>query len=251
MKKAFTVFVFLFLLVGCTKTAQEQGAGEAGIESGGGVLAGSGDFEKVSFRTEDGFTIAANLWRGGKAVVLLHQFQLDKASYGSLAAKLADANYTVLAIDLRGHGESLDRNGLKIRHSSFSGQDFRDMAKDVKAAKKYLQQEGFAMHAIVGSSIGANTAVNYSAQDASVEKIVLLSPGMEFKGIDAGAQARSVKAKALIVASDDDPYSFTSGQALAKLINGAEFMPLRNAGHGTYMFLSTNLEEKIVQWISK
>ncbi len=265
MKKAFTLFAILsvLLLAGCAQVAQKQGAGKNAdadnpavkiapdnAGNGGDDLAGQKNSEKANFRTVDGFTISGNLSRGGKrAVVLMHQYALDKSSYNSLAKKLNDANFTVLAIDLRGHGESLDKNGVKVGYASFPDREFRDMAKDVSAAKKFLQQQGFPLYALVGSSIGANTAVTYAAQDSSVEKIVLLSPGMNFKGIDTEAPSRNVKAKTLIVASDDDAYSFGSGKALQKNIAGSEFMGLQRAGHGTNMFRGTLLENDIVKWL--
>lgn len=257
MKKAFTLFAMLFilLLAGCAQVAQKQGTGKNVAEqvvdgNGGGEVDRAGNFEKVTFKTEDGFTIVGNLSRGGKrAVVLMHQFALDKSSYDNLAKKLSDANFTVLAIDLRGHGQSLDKNGVKVGYASFPDQEFRDMEKDVLAAKKFLTQQGFSLYALVGSSIGANTAVNYAAQDQSVEKIVLLSPGMSFKGIDTEIPSRKVKAKTLIVASDDDSYSFGSGKALQKNIPGSEFMGLQRAGHGTGMFNGTLLESDIVKWL--
>ncbi len=259
MKKAFTLFAmfFILLLAGCAQVAQKQGtdknvSGKIVDDSGGGDLARLENFEKVTFRTEDGFVIAANFTRAGKnAVVLLPQRGMDRGSYSNFAKKLVDANFTTLALDLRGHGESLDQNGLKREYGNFTEQDYRDMVKDVAAGKKYLQQQGFEIYAIVGASIGANTAVNYAGQNPSVKKIVLLSPGLNYLGIDAEKPARDVKAKALIVASEEDSYSFGSAKALARLIPGAEFMGLQRAGHGTNMFNGTLLENDVVKWLSK
>ncbi|VVB99623.1 2-succinyl-6-hydroxy-2,4-cyclohexadiene-1-carboxylate synthase [uncultured archaeon] len=242
-----TGFIALALIAGCTQ--KNPGNSAIGPQGSDG-MAGSGSFEKVSFTTEDGFTIAGNLYRGGKnAVVLLPQFTLDRSSFSGLAKKLNNANFTVLALDLRGHGESLDQNGTKRNYQSFSGQDFRNMQKDVKAANKYLGQQGFTLYAIVGSSIGANTAVTFASQDISVQKIVLLSPGLDFKGIETESPARMVKAKALIVASSEDDYSFASGKTLQEKISGAEFLGLQGAGHGTNMFSGTSLEDDIVKWL--
>ena len=268
IKKVFTAFAILLLLSGCSQKAID-GARADGIslpdnesreperidavsENGGGSMAGAKAVEKVAFRTEDGFMIKGNFTKGGRrAVVLLPQFTSNRDTYAGLAAKLADANFTVLALDLRGHGQSLDRNGLKAGYGEFSEQDFRNMTIDVKAAKVFLGREGFSLFAIVGSSIGANTALNYASADMSVERIVLLSPGMNFKGIETEKPSRSVKAKTLIVASDDDAYSFGSGKALAQNIPGAEFMALSGAGHGTNMFNGTFLERDIAAWLVK
>ncbi len=268
IKKVFTAFALLILLCGCSQKAigeamgrdvlpGENGGGDLGkidavSENGGDSMAGAKAFEKVAFRTEDGFMIRANLTRGEKrAIVLLPQFTANRATYNGLASKLADANFTVLAPDLRGHGQSLDRNGLKVGYGEFTEQDFRNMVLDVKAAKTFLEREGFSLYAIVGSSIGANTALNYASADHSVGKIVLLSPGINFKGIETDRASGKVKAKTLIVASDDDGYSFGSGKALAQNIPNSEFMALTGAGHGTNMFNGTFLERDVVKWLAK
>lgn len=261
MKKVFLGLVLIVLLSGCAQKnieSQDKGSNKTeqksaveGVEEGVDEVARTGSVEKVSFKTEDGFAITGNFVHGSKkGVVLLHQFNLDKSSYDNLVKKLNDANFSVLAIDLRGHGESLDQNGVKRTHASFSEQDFRNMVKDVKGAKRFLAQQGSNLYAVVGASIGANTALNYSAQDPSVEKIVLLSPGMNYKGIDTEASARSVKARTLVVASNEDTYSYGSSKALKQTIANSEFMELRNAGHGTRMFSGTFLENDIVKWLS-
>ena len=71
------------------------------------------------------------------------------------------------------------------------------------------------------------------------------------KGIETESSARGVKAETLIVASDDDAYSFGSGKALQKIIAGSEFMGLSRAGHGTAMFTGTFLEDDLVKWLKK
>ncbi len=253
MKKAFLAFVLVALAFsGCAAIKNTGNGNIAGDENGLNVAGGGIEMEKVEFKTEDGFTIKGNLLRGNeKAVVMLHQLNLNKASYSSFARKLNDANFTALAIDLRGHGESLDQNGVKKTWQSFSDNDFRNMAKDVKAAEKFLKQEGFSVYGVVGASIGANTAANYAAENQGVKKIILLSPGLDFRGIQPEKNAENIKAKALIVASGEDSYSFGSGKSLAAKIPDAEFKGLRNSGHGTNMFAGTFLENDLIEWLQK
>lgn len=239
--------IALVILSGC---AQQNDGKDVVV---GDEVTGKKKFEKVSYKTEDGFEITGNLLRDGKkAVLLMHQFTLDKSSYDGFARKLNDANYTVLAIDLRGHGESLLQNGLKRGYADFSEQDFRDMILDAKGAKSFLIKEGYDLKIIVGASIGANTALNFASQDKDVEKAVLLSPGLNYKGIETEKNAPMVRAKVLVVASEgDDSYSFGSSKTLAGKMPNAEFKGMRNAGHGTRMFSGTNLENELVKWLEK
>ncbi len=229
-----------------TSTIDENTGTQADEGKGGGILP-----EKVFFTTQDGFRIAGNFWKGGQsAVLLMHQFQAGKETYGGFAKKLNDANFTVLAIDLRGHGESLDQNGLRRGFATFSESDFRNMELDAKAAKNFLAKQGFSLKVVVGSSIGANTALNYAASDSSIQNAVLLSTGLNYKGIETESRAPEVKAKTLIVASEEDDYSYGSSKALQEMIPNSEFLGLRGAGHGTNMFRGTNLENEIIGWLA-
>ncbi|HZX20661.1 MAG TPA: alpha/beta fold hydrolase [archaeon] len=208
--------------------------------------------EKVTFTTEDGFKISGNFSKKEKdAVLMMHILNSNKSAYDHFAQKLNDANYTTLAIDLRGHGESLDQNGVKRRWDSFSDQDFRDMVIDAFAAKRFLEQNGFKLKYVVGASIGANTALNFSAEEPSIKKIVLLSPGLEYKGITTQDSAKITGAEVLIVASDEDAYSFGSSKNLDTLIANSEFIGLRNAGHGTMMLSGNQLEKQIIEWFKQ
>lgn len=210
------------------------------------------EFEKVAFKTSDGFTISGNLFRSGKkSVIMLHQFTSDKSAYSSLAQKLKGKGYTALAIDLRGHGESLGQNGLRRQYSSFVEGDFRDMIRDVQAAKEFLESNGFSVDVVIGASIGANTALNFAAQNQGIGKVILLSPGFNYKGIETETNAPTLEAKTLIAASRDDEYGFASSSALAREIPNAQLREFINAGHGTKMFLTTNLENEILDWITK
>src|SRR5687767_13271715 len=71
----------------------------------------SGEPRRVTFVTSDGVTIGATLRPGGDrrapAVILVHQLATDREEWAPVIAKLAEPpGLTVLAIDLRGHGES-------------------------------------------------------------------------------------------------------------------------------------------------
>ena len=72
------------------------------------LLAGVAAAQKtVSFPTEDGGTIFADLYGDGdRAVVLVHGGPFNKESWAKQARTLAAAKFRVLAIDLRGYGKS-------------------------------------------------------------------------------------------------------------------------------------------------
>ncbi|MCR4368399.1 MAG: alpha/beta fold hydrolase, partial [archaeon] len=243
--------ILIVAFSGCAKPQLDFAETNLGIDDEN-IYMPAKSFDEISFATDDGFVISGNLWRGkGDAILLLHILDSSKESYSSFGEKLNAAGFTVLAIDLRGHGSSLEQDGLKRPWRDFSNAEFGRMELDVASAKKFLGQQGFALRHIVGASIGANTALNYSAKDPSVQKLVLLSPGLDYRGVKTKKNAPKVTAKTLIVASEEDAYSFGSSKTLADLIPNAELKELRGAGHGTRMLSGTRLEDEIAQWLNK
>jgi pimeloyl-ACP methyl ester carboxylesterase len=111
--------------------------------------------EDVSFRTDDGKLLRGWFFgRGDRAVVMVHGkdgHRLDGDRTVAMARAFVANGYSVLAFDLRGHGESEgDRFSL--------GQYER---RDVAAAVGFLEQRGFSARrvALFGESMGAGTVI--------------------------------------------------------------------------------------------
>ena len=132
------------------------------------------EVEEVNLMTSDGIKLAGLFYPGklDKGVVLLHQLGSNKSSWEPFVKELNKAHYFVLAIDLRGHGES---------EGTLNEQAFLDMIKDAKAGHDFLTNAAITEVAIVGASIGANTALKYCSEKKIAA--VALSPGLDYKGI--------------------------------------------------------------------
>ncbi|MBU5688752.1 MAG: alpha/beta fold hydrolase [Candidatus Aenigmarchaeota archaeon] len=237
MKKIIVVFIFAILLSGCIQR---------------------GDFVKVSFKTDDGFLIYGNLYEpensNGKALILLHMLRTDKSYWQDFAEKLKQKGYTVLAIDLRGHGESVLKNNKKVTWQDFNENDFRNMVLDVKAAKLFLIEKGINERKIglIGASIGANTALNYAATDEEIRFIALLSPGLNYRGVTTEEAIKIYDRPIFIAASKEDEPAASSSQKLYELASGQKVLKMyENAGHGTWMFGKTNLDQELISWLEK
>jgi len=241
MKREIAALILILFVSGCTTQQNNENGGDENMD----------EFEKVDFKTDDEWEISGKLLRKeGKAILLIHQLNLNKDSYDSFAKKLNEKGFTVLAIDSRGHGESLEHNGLKRNWMDFSEQDFKAMVLDAKAGKKFLEQEGFQLKGVVGASIGANIALIFATLEPSVEKAVLLSPGLDYRGVEIEEAAKVVRQRVMVVASKEDAYSFGSSEALHEMIANSDFTKLNNVGHGTDMFTGTQLENDLVEWLS-
>ncbi len=127
------------------------------VIAAGNVLAATP--QEVSFQTDDGVTIAGSLYlpgRPGPGIVLVHALSRTREDWSAVAARLADAGFVVLTIDLRGHGASAPvPEGTSL-------QDLTKMMADVKAARAFLGARREAVPGRVGfagASIGANLAI--------------------------------------------------------------------------------------------
>ena|SRR5687768_16593503 len=213
---------------------------------------------KISFTTEDGVTIVGDHRPGPKdapAALLLHMMPAAKESWDALVVALAGRGFMTLAIDLRGHGQSVvGPAGVKLDHKSFTDAEQQAKMFDVDAAMRWLAEQGVpaSRTALVGASIGANLAMVYAAAHPEVPAVVALSPGLDYRGVrtEDAAMALPRGQKLLLAASDEDEYSFASLDALAKAAPNAELQKLTGAGHGTTMLeKQPGFLDYVTEWI--
>lgn len=206
---------------------------------------------EVMLRTKEGVNIAATYYpANGKGVLLLHILNSDRRAWASFAEKLQEEGYAILAIDLRGHGDSdLDwRDFVETEQDS----DFLDMLLDVQAAEDYLNEQGKFATIIIGASIGANLAVLHAEKDPRVEHLVLLSPGMNYRGI-ALPSGPLYAGKVLLVATSEDEYSTEAVETYARRIRG-EYKTIMYTGdaHGTELLeQEPELAQRISAWLRR
>lgn len=206
---------------------------------------------RVSFRTDDGVTIAATWYepsaRPAPAVILVHMLGKTRRDWDHLASRAASEGIGALALDLRGHGES-----------SGSAQDYAGMVQDVRAARRFLATRSEVTPsriALAGASIGANLAALVAAEDASIAGLALLSATTEYRGVRIEpALLRKYGARPLLlVVSDDDGFAVRSMRELQKAAGGGgETMVLSRAGHGMAMLTADpDLSRRLVDWLKR
>ena len=224
--------------------------------------------EKLSFLTGDKVLIAGTYYSPSPsnkntstdAIILLHMLGRDRNDWNTFASTLSNSSngYAVLSIDLRGHGESVNQNGKAISFQSFTPIDFNKMVLDVKASKQFLvTQKDINPNniAIVGASIGANVALNYAASDPSIKAVVLLSPGVNYKGVTTSDSIRKYVNPIYMVTAGKDPIAGSDPQTLCNEINcGNELKVYQDSSsHGTDMFLDSSLnpplDKLIISWL--
>jgi pimeloyl-ACP methyl ester carboxylesterase len=249
------VITTTFAFAGCQ--AKERTVAPAAVTAAPVAAESAVTRSTVTFTTSDGWEIHATYWpvgEGKPAAVLLHMLIADRHSYDDFGAKLAAAGFNVLALDSRGHGDSLKQNGKIKRYTVFDDAAHKSSLLDVAAAKDFLAQKGAdtSKLVVVGASIGANFALNYGADDADVRAVVLLSPGLNYHGVETTAAMGKYGGRAAyLVASDDDKYSAESIGKLHEIAGGAAFKMFEDAGHGTKIFgAEPSFEDALVDWLA-
>ncbi len=216
--------------------------------------------QEVTFVTADSVTIHGTLYlcdgdQKSPALVLLHMLRHKRQDWDVLAREAVQTGFVVLTIDLRGHGQSVKEGSRTLDFKEFSNAEFAAMLEDVKSAVSFLRNEASVdanCLSLAGASIGANLALKYAAIDTAIQSIVLLSPGLEYRGLTTEEEMKSYgKRPVLLIAARDDDYSSDSIQKLATLARGPARQQLyESAGHGTFMFQAEpGLGKLILDWL--
>ena len=145
--------------------------------------------EIVSFKTKDGWTLAADRRPGrkdGVVVVLAHGVGSSRGEWTRLAERLQAAGVGTLAVDLRGHHDSLKGPKGAGDYATFDATgEWPKAAEDLSAAARWLKARGVGESRIAfgGASIGANLAALAAAKNPKAPFLLLFSPGPDYRGV--------------------------------------------------------------------
>jgi len=224
--------------------------------------------ERIVFITTDQVGIVGDWYQpddaNGKAVVLLHMMNRDRQSWVKFAQFLSSAGYGVLAIDLRGHGESISQKvageNITLDYRMFTDAEHQSSIADVLAALNFVADEKSIAREnimLVGASIGANLALQTLQSDPQITAAVLLSPGLDYRGINASALVSRLEPeqRLFMIASETDVYSANSIQKLSNIASAqvtTRIFTNPQTGHGTDMFKTEEeLSNMILKWLAQ
>lgn len=223
--------------------------------------------EPVTLQTSDHLTLHAFYYPAANAkasILLIHMLGRDKVDWKNFAFTLQSAGYEALAFDLRGHGESNKQGDLVLDWKTFAEKDFKMMVEDVAAACQWLKQKNgdFRPVFVIGASIGANLALLYTSENPEIRGAALISPGLDYHGIQIARYAVQYKDRPLLmVTARNDEYSQISTRYLMDLVKIDDKILKEypaGAGHGTKIFNYTPaektempLQDLLLDWIGK
>jgi len=211
--------------------------------------------EKITFKTKDGVTITGNYFKPQKkqapVFLLLHMMPATKESWNEFASVIQKNGCAALAIDMRGHGESTDMNGIRLDYKEFKDEEHRKSMNDIASAKEFLARQNdidISRMGIAGASVGANLALWKASIDKDVRLILLLSPGLNYRGILAEELAPKFKGQVYILASEGDTKAAEGSRKLATIFQGETKLEiLKGDLHGTNMF-NPKIMNDLLEW---
>ncbi|MFO8050096.1 MAG: alpha/beta hydrolase [Thermoplasmatota archaeon] len=160
-----------------------------------------GDQRDVFFAADDGIVINATFYSptvsGASTIYLVHDIGSDRSVWDEYAEYLQDHGYNVLAMDMRGHGGSVNsiRTDEKLLWQDMEHEDFLLFMADITAAYRWVQGEDAEGNpntdagpegAMVGIGKGGLYGLNKVAR-MSRERLmssVILSPTLDCYSLD-------------------------------------------------------------------
>jgi dienelactone hydrolase len=232
--------------------------------------------EDVRFATADGLTIAATWYppaagtpAPAPVVVALPMYRHTRRSYASLVRPVTDRGMGLLALDLRGHGDSAKQGDadLSKRVDDRDPALFNAMHQDVEAAIAWLAKEKKTPKgkvALVGASVGCSVAIDTAVRaPEDVAAVACLTPGKDYLGVPTMDHvAKWPNGRPLLLVSCAGEIDGGAGPILAKLEGrGAEMKRVEWAKpdetaderslHGTNMFGRVDgVEDNLADWLA-
>jgi pimeloyl-ACP methyl ester carboxylesterase len=214
------------------------------------------EVQKVSFITKDGVTIVANYYPNKSAKfagILVHMRPKTKESFDDLAKFLQKQGYTLLALDLRGHGESTESIKGKLDYNKFSEAEEKESINDLVSASLFLEKEGYPKDKqfLIGASIGANLSFQFLSENPQVKAVILLSPGLNYRGVILeNFKKEGLGEKIFVISALDDEPAYVAGRTLKSWYPNLNYLEFPSGGHGTNLLnVYPNLYEKILIFI--
>ncbi len=192
-------------------------------------------------------------------VILLHGLNRDHLTWSDLPATLTRAGYAVFALDLRGHGKStITTWKRRVSWRLLQPEQWKNLHRDItqviqyfKKGEDYPEVDGSQV-AVIGEKLGANVATFVGKSNAEVKALVLLSPGVEFKGIDASRGLLEYGNPTLILSNQDFKESHSQAQHLYNWITGPKTLQVyEKIGEGAEMLTNQpGVGLQIEAWLS-
>ena len=139
------------------------------------------------------------------AVLLLHGYGEDRSAWKDFSKELLNRGWAVMAIDLRGHGDSRQKNQRPIQASPDWRTNLHEFPLDLDPALDWLKSRPRIDNnkiVVIGFDVGANLALIASGRFGEVKTVVAIKPNLdESLALAGSAQDFQPRSSLMVVAS--------------------------------------------------
>lgn len=218
-------------------------------------------WQPVRWISDDGVALIGEYHpakKDGITWVLLHGLGSTRGEWKKLAEMMARQGDGVLLYDARGHGDSANTLlGQKLNYQEWRvigpGSPWDLMKGDLGAAVQLLIKQMKLPEdriAVGGASLGSNVALVYASEHPKVPALLLLSPGLEYAGIQSPVPYHSYAGRPVLMASSPgDAYASASVRQLSGLrADSQQRVVEAKTGHGVQM-LDAPFTKTVLDWM--
>ena len=184
------------------------------------------------------------------SVLLLHGYGEDRLVWKDFARQLLNRGWAVMALDLRGHGESKTRNQRPIQASQEWRTSPHEFPVDLDPALDWLKAQPRIDNrkiVVIGTDIGANLALIASGRFPEVRTVVAVKPNLTESLAMAGSAQDFKPKSALIVVADE-----AEGNRIKALVSApsrVQVVPL--SGGAAQSVADKRVADAVFQWLKE
>lgn len=163
--------------------------------------------------------------------VFLHGWGMSYNEWSGFKEKVADDGWNTMAFDFRGHGASIETAKKQLDYQKMtSKRNRKKLLTDIRMVMDYLMTSDNVW--IIGSSVGANYALRYAAEDKRVAGVVLISPGYDDFGILSKKTIKQYGNRpVLTIAARNNPWSMRTSMDIKNNATGRSAFFGVQSGH--------------------
>jgi len=183
-------------------------------------------------------------------VLLLHGFGEDRSVWQPLTKQLLEHGWAVMALDLRGHGQSKLKDGVPIQPALAWRTDANQFTQDLQPAIDYIKAHPRLNNrkiAVIGTDVGADLALVASGRFPEVRTVIALNPKFSESLALAGSAQDFTPHAALIITTDA-----AESSKFQAVLRQPYLTETENIRGGTSAWIGTPaVNDAIFQWLQK
>lgn len=184
------------------------------------------------------------------SILLLHGYGEDRSVWSDFRNELLKQGFAVMAIDLRGHGESRARNQRQIDPQVEWRTSSHEFPLDLDPALDFLKSQARVDNGrviVIGSDVGANLALIASGRFPEVRTVVALNPRLSESLSMAGSAQDFQPRSALVITGDESEAS----RAQTQIRGPIRVLKMTNTGSTKSWFEQRAVRDAVLAWLKE